>query len=131
MQWIKRKLISLFNELWPPTLFFFVALLLIAMMFKLLVERYAVVEFSAFAKAAVGALILAKAIGVVDWAGSGYGADLTHRRIVVITVKTLMYALVVLVFGLGEKLFAAYHKTDSLVDAASKLIANVNVHRFL
>lgn len=131
MQSIKRRLVGLFDELWPPTLFFFVAFLLMAVMFKLLVQQFAVVEFSAFAKAAVFALILAKVIALVDWAESGYSADFSHRRIVVVAVKTVVYALAVTVFGLGEKVFEAYRKADTLADAVSKLIANANVDRFM
>jgi len=131
MESIKRRLVDLFDELWPPTLFFFIAFLFMAVMFKLLVQQYAVVEFSAFAKAAISALILAKVIALVDWAESGYSADLTHRRIVVVAVKTIVYAVVVIVFGIGEKIFEAYRRADSLADAVSKLIANANVDRFL
>ena len=131
MQSIKRRLIGLFNELWPATLFFFVAFLLMAVMFKLLVQQFAIVEFSAFARAAVFALILAKVTALVDWAESGYSPDFTHRRIVVVAVKTVVYALAVTVFGLGEKTFEAYRKADTFADAVSKLVANANVDRFM
>jgi hypothetical protein len=131
MQSIKARLIALFDELWPPVLFFFVAFLLMAVMFKLLVARYAVVEFSAFAKAAILALIIAKAIALVDWAGSKYSPDLNHRRIVVVTIKTFIYGFVVIVFGIGEKIFGAYRESHTLGDAISKLIADANVDHFL
>ena len=131
MQSIKRFLAGLFDELWPPTLFFFIAFLLMAIMFKLLVQEYAVVEFSAFAKAAIFALILAKVIALVDWAESGYSSDFSHRRIVVVGVKTVVYALTVIVFGIGEKLFETYHRADSLGNAVSKLIANANFDHFI
>lgn len=131
MESIKRRLVDLFDELWPPSLFFFVAFLLMAVMFKLLVQQFAVVEFSAFAKAAIFALILAKVMALVDWAEAGYGTDFTHRRIVVVALKTVVYALAVIVFGIGEKIFEAYRKADSLADAVSRLIANANVDRFM
>lgn len=131
MRSIKLRLIGLFEELWPPVLFFFVAFLLMAVMFKLLVEKYAVVEFSAFAKAAVFALILGKVIALVDWAESGYAPDLTHRRIVVVAAKTFIYGLVVIAFGIGEKIFEAYRKSPTFSDAIAKLIANANVDHFL
>jgi len=131
MQSIKERLIGLFDELWPPALFFFIAFLLMALMFKLLVAKYAVVEFSAFAKAAVLALIIAKAIALVDWAESGYAPDFTHRRIVVVTVKTLVYGLFVIVLGIGEKIFEAYRESGTLGNAVAKLIADANVDHFL
>ena len=131
MEPIKRRLVGLFDELWPPTLFFFVAFLLMAVMFKLLVQQFAVVEFSAFAKAAVFALILAKVMALVDWAESGYRPDSTHRRIVVVGIKTVVYALAVIVFGIGEKTFETYRKADSFADAVAKLIADANIDRFM
>jgi hypothetical protein len=131
MKSIKERLVGLFDELWPPVLFFFIAFLLLAVMFKLLVEKYAVVEFSAFAKAAIFALIIGKVIALVDWAESGHAPDLSHRRIVVVAAKTLVYALAVILFGIGEKVFEAYRKSPSLDDAVAKLLANANVDHFL
>ena len=131
MKSIKERFVGLFDELWPPVLFFFIAFLLLAVMFKLLVEKYAVVEFSAFAKAAVFALIIGKVIALVDWAESGHAPDLNHRRIVVVAAKTLIYALAVIVLGIGEKIFEAYRKSDTLSDAVAKLLANANVDHFL
>jgi hypothetical protein len=128
---IKGRLIGLFDELWPPVLFFFIAFLLLAVMFKLLVEKYAVVEFSAFAKAAVFALIIGKVIALVDWAESGYAPDLSHRRIVVVAVKTLIYGLAVITIGIGEKIFEAYRESHSLGAAVTRLLANANVDHFL
>jgi hypothetical protein len=52
-------------------------------MFKLFVSQYQI-EFAAFTKAAIAALILGKVILLLDWAESGHGTDKTHRRIVVV-----------------------------------------------
>ena len=130
MQSIKRFFVGLFREMAPVVLFFFIAFLLIGLMFKLFVSQYEI-EFSAFAKAAVAALIIGKVIALMDWAESGYAADRTHRRIVVVAVQTFLYAMVVIVLGIGEKLFHAYREAGSLGEAVSNLIANANFDRFM
>ena len=127
---IEGGLLGIVREMAPPVLFFFVAFLLIFVMFKLFVSQYAI-EFSAFTKAAIGALIIGKVIAVLDWAESGYTTNKTHRRIVVIAGKTVVYALVVIVLGIGERIFEAYRKAGGLGGAISRLIANSNVDRFM
>ena len=114
----------------PVVLFFFIALLLIAVMFKLFVAEYSI-EFSAFTKAAIAALVMGKVIAMLDWAESGRRADSTHRRIVVVAFKTFVYALVVIVLGIGEKIFEAYRKAGTLDGAVSRLMANANVDHFM
>jgi len=131
MQALKKFFVGVFEELWPPVLFFFTALFLIAVIFKLLVQEYAVVQVSAFVRAAVLALIAAKGISLVAWAESGYKADLAHRRIVVVAVKTVAYALTVIAFGVGEKFVEAYRGSASLGAGFTKMIANTNLDHFL
>jgi hypothetical protein len=126
---IEGGVFGLIRELVPVVLFFFIAFLLIFVMFKLFVSQYEI-EFSAFTKAAIGALILGKVILLLDWAESGYRFD-SHRRIVVVAGKTFVYALVVIVLGIGEKIFEAYRKAGSLGEAVSNLIANANFDRFM
>ena len=94
-------------------------------------QRNPTAAFSAFAKAAVAALVIGKVIAVLHWAESGYAADRTHRRIVVVAVNTFLYALVVIVLGIGEKIFHAYRDAGSLGEAVSNLIANANFDRFM
>ncbi len=129
MQSIKRFLVGVFDEMAPIVLFFFIAFLLIAVMFKLFVSQYEI-EFSAFTKAAIAALILGKVVALLDWAQAGYRFD-SHRRIVVVAGKTFLYAFVVIVLGVGEKIFEAYRKAGSLGEAVSNLIANANFDRFM
>lgn len=130
MQSIKRFFVGLVREMAPIVLFFFIAFMLIGLMFKLFVSQYDI-EFSAFAKAAVAALIIGKVIALIDLAESRYAADRAHRRIVVVAAKTFLYAFVVIVLGIGEKIFHAYREAGSLGEAVSSLIANANVDRFL
>jgi uncharacterized membrane protein len=129
VQTIKRFIVGLFDEMAPIVLFFFIAFLLIGVMFKLFVARYQI-EFSAFTKAAIAALILGKVVALLDWAQAGYRFD-GHRRIVVVAGKTLLYALVVIVLGIGEKILEAYRKAGSLGVAVSNLIADANFDRFM
>jgi hypothetical protein len=126
---IEGGMLGLIREMVPVVLFFFVAFLLIFLMFKLFVAQYEI-EFSAFTRAAIAALILGKVILLVDWAESGYTFD-SHRRIVVVAGKTFVYALVVIVLGIGEKIFEAYRKAGSLGEAVSRIIANANVDHFM
>lgn len=120
---------ELFRDLAPKVLFFFSAFILIFLLFKLFVEQYSI-EFSAFTKAAVGALILGKVIPLLDWAQSGHRFE-THRRVVVIACKTLVYALVVIVLGIGERIFEASRKQRSWNGGVHFVIANANIDRFL
>src|SRR5438067_13472438 len=83
----------------PKVLFFFVAFMLIFLLFKLFVAQYSI-EFSAFTKAAVAALIMGKLIPLLDWAQFGNRFE-GHRRIVMVAAKTLIYAFVVIVFWIG------------------------------
>ena len=120
---------ELVRELAPKVLFFFSAFILIFLLFKLFVAQYSI-EFSAFTRAAVAALILGKVIPLLDWAQSGRRFD-TQRRVVVIAGKTFVYGLVVLVLGIGERMFEAFRKQGSWSKGIDFLIANANIDRFL
>jgi len=124
-----RLATELFREMAPKVLFFFSAFALMFLLFKLFVAQYSI-EFSAFTKAAIAALILGKVIPLLDWAESGHRFE-THRRIVVIAGKTLIYALVVIVLGIGERVFEEFRKEGSLSAAITFMIGNANMQRFL
>lgn len=124
-----RLAMELFREIAPKILFFFVAFGLLFLLFKLFVAQYTI-EYSAFAKAAIAALILGKVIPLLDWAESGYRFE-THRRVVVIAGKTMVYAAAVIVLGIGERLFEAFRKEGSLSAAVNSVAANANINRFL
>jgi hypothetical protein len=125
---IIRLLIALVRELAPTVLFFFVAFLMIFVMFRLFAQKYSI-EFSALSKAAIGALILGKVIPLLEWSGSRYSFG-THRRIVVIASKTIVYGLVVTVLATAEKIFHGIRETGSLHGGISAVIANANLDRF-
>jgi hypothetical protein len=98
---VGRWLIREFLEILPAVLFFFVALIVILVLLKLFVSQYSI-EFYAFSKAAVGALILSKVVLVMDWAESGRRVS-TQPRAVVIACKTFIYAVAVIILGIGER----------------------------
>ena len=129
LQSIKRGLISLYHEMAPPVLFFFTAFLLIGVMFKMFVTQYAV-QFTAFSRAAVAALVIGKVILLIDWAESGRDWG-THRRIVVIACQTFIYAVAVFTFGIGERILEAAHKAHSLSEGFDMVLANARFDRFI
>ncbi len=126
---VKSGVLGLIREMLPVVLFFFTAFLLIFVMFKLFVSQYEI-EFSAFTRAAIAALILGKVIPLLDWAQSGYRFE-THRRVIVIAGKTFIYGLVVTVLGIGEKVFHSVRESGSFRDGISRVVANANLDRFL
>jgi len=121
--------VELVREIAPKVAFFFVAFLLILLMFKLFVAQYSI-EFSVFTKAAVAAMILGKVVAILDRAQSRFRFA-THRRIAVVAGKTLVYALAVIVLGIGDRILKAARNEGSFREGINALIANANVDRFL
>jgi hypothetical protein len=124
-----RMAVDLFREIVPKVLFFFGAFMVLFLIFKLFVAQYSI-EYSAFTKAAVAALVLGKVVPLLDWADSGYRFE-GHRRIVVVLGKTLAYALVVIMLGTGERIFTAFRHEGSIGAAVHFVVANADIHRFL
>lgn len=124
-----RLVTDLIVELAPKVLFFFSAFMLIGVMFKLFAAQYSI-EFAAFTKAAVAALILGKVVPLLDWMQAGYRFS-GRRRIVVILGKTFVYAVVVIALGIGEKILRAVRQEGSFSASMDFMIANANIHRFL
>src|SRR5450755_3438730 len=114
---IAHALIGLVREMAPVVLFFFVAFGLIGLLYKLFVSQYSI-EFSAFSKAAVAALILGKVVLLLDWAQPGRGLE-RYRRIVVVVCKTIIYALAVIIVGLGERIVHSMREAGSLQSGIS------------
>lgn len=120
---------GLIREMAPVVLFFFIAFLLIFLLLKLFVSQYSI-EFYAFSKAAIAALIVGKVILVLDWAESGRSVS-TYPRAVVVVCKTLVYGLAVIVLGIGERIFDGYREAGSLRDGVRLVLARTNLDRFL
>jgi len=126
---IARALIGLVREMAPIVFFFFIALGLLALLYKLFVAQYSI-EFSAFSRAAIAALILSKVIALLDLTRFGHAFN-SYRPAVVIVVKTIIYGLVVIIVGMGERIIRSVREVGSLQAGIALLIANANVDRFL
>jgi len=101
----------------------------IFLLFKLFVEQYSV-QYAAFTRAAVAALILGKVVTLLDWAIQRRVAA-RPRRIVSIAARTIVYALVVIVLGTAEKLFTAYRHQAGAKAAIEQVWSTADIHHFL
>jgi len=126
---VARWMVGLLKEMAPVVLFFFIAFILIFLLLKLFVAQYSI-EFYAFSKAAIGALILAKVVLVMDWAVSGKRVS-TYPRAVAIICKTFIYGLAVIVLGIGERTIHGIRQAGNLRDAVKLVIARADLDRFL
>jgi len=124
-----RTLLGLVREMFPVVLFFFIAFGLVGLLFKLFVSQFSI-EFSAFSKAAIAALIVGKVILLLDWALSGHQRR-RYRRAVAIAGKTFIYAFAVTLVGMGERIVDSMRKAGSAQAGISDLIANANFDRFV
>ena len=119
---------GLVREMAPVVLFFFLAFGLIGLLYKLFVAQYAI-EFSAFSRAAIAALIMGKVVLLLDWAGTGHRFN-RYPRIILIAFKTFVYALAVIAVGLGERIWDSVRAAGSFQAGIKALIADENVDRF-
>src|SRR6516165_9855361 len=109
---VGRFLEGLFWEMLPPVSFFFIAMILIFAVVKLLALQYSI-RFYAFARAAIGALILGKVVLLMEIA-ERKGAASRHPRAIVVAFKTVIYALGVFLFEFAERLVRAWYHTGTL-----------------
>ena len=122
------RLKGLFWEMVPPVSFFFIAMILIFAVVKLLALQYSI-RFYAFARAAIGALVLGKVVLLMELAASK-GAVSRQPRAVVVAFKTVIYAVGVFLFEFGERLARASYHTDSLRKGLATVKANANLDHF-
>ena len=113
----------------PKVLFFFCAFLVIFLLFKLFVAQYSI-QYTAFTRAAVAALILGKVVPLLDWAVARYGVW-KPRRIIWIVARTLVYAFMVIALGTAEHLFVAYREQRSLALAFEQVWSGAQGSHFL
>ena len=123
------RLTALFWEMLPPVLFFFIALMLILSVVKLLALQYSI-RFYAFARAAIGALVLGKVVLLMEMAEEKRNAS-RYPRAIVVAFKTVIYALTVVLFEFGERIVRAWHRSGSLHEALVTVKANANLDHFL
>jgi hypothetical protein len=111
---IKRELI----EVLPPTLFFFIAFMVITISKRLMLEQYGI-QFSGFVNAAVGALIVGKAILLADeikFINKYPDKPLLYN----IVWKTFLYLLVTLIVQYIEGIIPLWAKYHSVMIAIER-----------
>ena len=126
---VGRRLTGLFWEMLPPVLFFFIALMLIFMVVKLLALQYSL-RFYAFARAAIGALVLGKIVLLMEMAERKRDAS-GYPRAIVVAFKTVIYAMAVFLFEFGERVVRAWYDSGSLREGLAIVKANANLDHFL
>ena len=97
---------SEFREVSRVTLYFLCCFLLIIALKKLFLMQYQI-EFYGLSSAVVGALIVGKVVVVLDHTRAG-DRFRNHQGYINVIYKSTVYTLVVLLVGLGERLFHAY-----------------------
>src|SRR5262245_7490702 len=105
------------------TLYFATWLVLLVFLKKLILEQYQI-EFTGLSLALIGALIVAKVVLVLEHVSLGQWIN-RHPSAVDVAVRTLLYAIGVLVVLLLEKAFESRHEAGGFGPA----LLNVFQHR--
>jgi fumarate reductase subunit D len=124
-----KRLAGLFWEMLPSVSFFFIALMLIFVVVKLLALQYSI-HFYAFARAAIAALVLGKVVLLMEMAERKRKAS-RYPRAIVVAFKTIIYAMAVVAFEFGERIVRAWHETGSLREGVAIVEAHANLDHFL
>jgi hypothetical protein len=112
-----------FLELLPPTIFFFIALHIVALVHVLMVKGTGL-PASSSAQIAIGALILGKAVLLADllpWINRFPDKPLAYN----VAWKTAIYFAVATLIHYAERLFGAWRETGSVAAANAKLLAEI------
>jgi fumarate reductase subunit D len=124
-----KRLAGLFWEMLPAVSFFFIALMLIFAVVKLLALQYSI-HFFVFARAAIGALVLGKIVLLMEMAERKRRTS-RYPRAMVVAFKTVMYAMAVVAFEFGERIVRAWHESGSLHGSVAIVKAKANLDHFL
>jgi fumarate reductase subunit D len=124
-----RGIGGLVREMLPPVSFFFIALTLMFTVLKLLALQYEI-HFYAFARAAIGALVLGKIVLLMEMAGRKRKAS-KYPRALVVAFKTVVYAAAVVGFEFGERIVRAWYGSGSLQEGLAIVKAHANLDHFL
>lgn len=117
------KLKEEFEALVPPTIFFFVALNIVALVRALMVRGTGVAPVS-LATVLVGSIILGKAVLIADHLP--FINRYPEKPLIYNVVwKTVIYTLVALLIHYLERLFDFWRQTDSIAAANRKLLDGV------
>jgi hypothetical protein len=124
-KWLHREFVAAR----PVFIFFLVAFLLQFLIIKLAVAQFSV-PISAFSKAVVGALFAAKAVLILDETRIGRSLE-RYRKIVAVTVKTLLYGFGTLLLGYLERFLEALYRSGSFDAAIRQMVDESNLYRFM
>jgi hypothetical protein len=124
-RWAHREFVAA----WPVFLFFSIGFLLLLTIVKLVLANFSI-EMTALSKAIIGALFAAKAVLILD--GTPLERHLErYRRIVAVTVKTLIYGFITLLLGFLERLLEALHREHGIAAATRFVIEQASMNRLL
>lgn len=123
-KWLHRE----FAAARPVFIFFLVAFLLQLLIIKLAVAQFSI-PITAFSKAVVGALLAAKAVLILDETRIGRRLE-RYRKVVAVTVKTVLYGFGTLLLGYLEQFLEALLRFGTFDLAIRDIIDQANVYRF-
>jgi len=126
---VGKGLTGLFWEMLPPVSFFFIALMLIFIVVKLLALQYSI-RFYAFARAAIAALVLGKVVLLMEIAERRRKAS-RYPRAAAVAFRTAVYAMAVIAFEFGERIVRAWYRTGSLSEGVALVKAQSDLYHFL
>lgn len=118
-----------FVAAWPVFLFFLIGFSLLILLVKLVVAKFSV-EVSVISNALIGALIAAKAVLILDETPLARFLE-GYRRIIAITVKTILYGAAGLSLGYLERIFEAFHRVHTSRGAFEYVIEHANHYLLL
>jgi hypothetical protein len=123
-KWLHREFVAAR----PVFIFFLVAFLLQLTIIKLAVAQFSI-PITALSKSLVGALLAAKAVLILDETRIGRSLE-RYRKIVAVTIKTLLYGFGTLLLGYLERFLEALHRFGSFDGAVHDMIDQANLYRF-
>lgn len=110
-------------EVIPPTVFFFIAIGLLILTKRLMLQQYGI-EFADFGAAVIGALIIAKVVLIVDY--FPFINKFPDKPLIYNVIwKTVIYVLAAFIVRLGEHFVPLVIKYGSIGEAASHLLDDV------
>lgn len=124
MQSLKHEI----NKISSLALFFLFGFGYILLILKLFIAEYSI-DIYVLSKAIIGALVAAKAVAIMD------ATPLLNRfkqapRYLRVLYKTFIYTLAVLILGIVERFFHAYHQTKGFISALKYLLESGNIYHF-
>jgi hypothetical protein len=122
-RWLYREFVAA----WPVFLFFMIGFMLLLSIIKLTLATFSI-EVTAFSKALVGALFAAKAVLILDEMPIARYLE-QYRRILAVTVKTLIYGCITLLLGFLERTLEALHQEHTLRAAGLYVLDHASMYR--